>query len=174
MTLTNSAQCFHWEEYGFSLCIPDNSLPPNTDKCFVNISANLSAPFETPKDYKLVSAVYRITCEPKVCFRKDLAIKIQHCANSEFTNHLQFARKRNSDPGFTLLVDGDFSTNSSYGTLPVRRFSWFAVLIRKLLGMRVQENRYSAVLFHKILSAHEVDIALTICFNLLAHIKVKT
>ena len=173
MTVTNSAQCFNWEEFGFSLHIPDNSLPSNTDKCFLNISANLSAPFETPNNYKLVSAVYRITCEPKVHFQKDLAIKIQHCASSELTNHLQFARKRSPDPGFTFLANGDFSTNSSYGTLLVRQFCWVAVFI-SLMEWRVQENRYCAVLFHKILLANEVDIALTICYDLLAHIKVKT
>ena len=173
MTVTNSAQCFHWEEYGFSLCVPDNSLPPNTDKCYVHISVvNLSASSETLQGYKLVSSVYRIKCEPELQFQRDLIIKIQHCANSEVTNLLQFARKTDSDSCFTLLVNGDFSADSCYGTLPVNQFSCFAVLIGKLLGMRVQEKRYCAILFHKILSAREVDIVLAICYDLLAHMKV--
>ena len=70
--ITNSGEHFVWEDYGLNLTVPENSLPPDVEKCVISISACLSAPFQAPKGHDLVSAVYGINCDPEFEFVQDI------------------------------------------------------------------------------------------------------
>ena len=58
VVVTNEALDFYWKDCWFKLHVPENTLPEGTPEYRVNIKASLSAQFELPEGYELVSAVY--------------------------------------------------------------------------------------------------------------------
>ena len=123
----NKAQSLHWEEYGFRLHSPLNSISP-TDKCEVAITVLVGGHFKFPKRAKLVSAVYAISVAKPLL--KPLTLEIQHCVNLQTksqANCLYFVRAPLSNSRlpyeFTLLDRGQFYPGNRYGCIICHHFS---------------------------------------------------
>ena len=171
--ITNKKQDFTWKGYGLQLLIPENSLPAGVDKCVLHISVYLSSPYEIPSDHKLVSAVYNINCKPKVEFREELTLKIQHCANSA-SLPLSFAQVTANQ--LNVLENGFFS-DGRYGSIQVKKFCWYMILsrIQKFFGLDSEPEPcdYCALQFYKVVCSNfKVQIRIVICRNLEAHASV--
>ena len=177
VTITNDPRDFRWDTYGFSLTVPSNSLPPNVKKCVLHISAYLSPPFKIPQGHTLVSGVYSIKCEPQVKFKQNLQINFEHFASPKIEDQsclafLQASDQMVSQSGSSVLLEGDFSAKTCYGSLQVKQFSWYAIVLKKVSQVLYGNMRYSAMLFYNIRSVNEVDVEVAVCHDLQAHVKV--
>ena len=172
ITVTNSTQFFEWERFGLKVHVEENSLPTDIEQMTVNIKASISGHYESPEGYERVSAVFWFQCEPNIELKKQVTVEIQHCAMSEHTPELSFARavctQEKLPYTFTLLKDGQFSNQSAYGVLNLSRFSAIAAFIKKLMSVK---RIYYASLFHQTKeSGHEIYVVVT--QNIAAHLDV--
>ena len=164
MEITNEKQHFTWDGYGLQLSIPENSLPIGVQKCVLHLAVYFSCPYEIPPDHELVSAVYSIDCNPKVEFKQELTLEIQHCANS---NELYFARAVNLSKSVDVLANGIFKGSHS-GSIQLKEFSCYMIVqkLLKYLGL-YSDPVYCCVLpFYKVKQIHEVIIKIAVCKNL--------
>ena len=131
VSVTQSAQLFHWEGYGLKLCIPPQALPSHLNTCTITITATLSGQYQFPENTELVSPVFWLKCKPSCKFKVPLRLHIQHCALSGNSSCLFMARatcaQRNLPYTFRKLNDGVFSKHSSYGVVALDHFSIFGV-----------------------------------------------
>ena len=179
--ITNSLHHFCWNGYGLKLTVPENSLPHGVDKCILHLSVFSSPPFDFPKGYELLSAFYNIKCEPKVEFKRNVTIEMQHCADSEIAKELSFIRVGDqittmaSSHELSVLEKGTFLPNKSYGSIQVKQYSWYGIfrIFRRLLRRQTERiRRYCVMLFYKMQSSYEVDIELAVCQDLQAQVTV--
>ncbi len=161
--------------FGIKISVLENSLPEGIDTCVLHISFELSTDFETPANFKLLSSIYRVKCEPKVQFKKPLTLEIQHCASLSSDHHQQkfvFARATDQSKKFEILEGGHFPIGERYGSIQLTRFSRLGVFIRKVFGFPT-EKMYSALLFRKnSLPHHTIDVKCVVCQDLATHVKV--
>ena len=80
VSVTQSAQLFHWKGYGLKLQIPQQALPSHLKTCTITITATLSGQYQFPENTELVSPVFWLKCEPSCKFKVPLDLHIQHCA----------------------------------------------------------------------------------------------
>ena len=134
-TLTQEAQNFQLEGYGFKLHVPEGSLPVEVSETKVMVKVSLSGQFQMPPDCELLSAVYWVYTSHK--FIKPLTVEIQHCAvlsSDQQCSQLAFVSTKCTQKElpylFRIRDGGVFSCHSLYGSLSLSRFSGFGVVKR--------------------------------------------
>ena len=134
--LTNEAQSHEWTDCGFKLDTPHGALPAGTVPCQISVQASLSGQFKFPDNSELVSAVYWIFTPKNLRFCKFLAVCVQHCGTVEHwdDSDLSFVVAKCTQPDlpykFKFLDGGLFVPNSTYGSIPVTRFSGLGIVSR--------------------------------------------
>lgn len=123
---------FFWEDYGLRLTIPVNALPKDISTCKIIIKASLCGKYAFPEKMVLVSPVFWLKCVPSCKFQKPLILEIQHCAPPENTSRLSMARalcsQKHLPYSFKVIPGGIFNEYTSYGVIPLDRFSGLAVV----------------------------------------------
>ena len=134
-TLTQAAQNFEFEGYGFKLQISEDSLPAGVAETKLNLLVSLSGEFHMPLDCELVSAVYWVYSPNK--FTKPLTVEIQHCAppssdtqSSDLTFVYAKCTQKELPYTFKEREGGVFSCHSSYGALSLTSFSGLGIVRR--------------------------------------------
>ena len=108
---------YRWEGYGLNLHVPEGATAS------FSIKAVWSSSFELPDETELVSPVFLVSCEGK--FEGPVGVELQHCARVRKKGQksgLSFVVckvKRPKPPYQFELVDGQFSSSSSYGKVEV-------------------------------------------------------
>ena len=127
---------FKWQRYGLKLYIPEGAVPLEHPECKVDIKAGFAGQFNIPNDLHLVSCVYWLSCPIK--FVEPVTLEIEHCASlqdSSQSSSLRFIAAQCSQAElpyqFKVLVKGIFKPKSSYGSIQVSQFSFFAIGIFK-------------------------------------------
>ena len=131
------AHSFKWQGYGLNLHIPEGAIPAEHSGCRVDFKAGFAGQFNIPDDLQLVSCVYWLSCSQK--FNKPVTLEIEHCAslqNSSQSLTLSFIAAKCSlaelPYQFEVLEGGKFAPTSSYGSIQVTQFSFFAIIISKI------------------------------------------
>jgi len=160
------SQIFKWD--GIKLHIQEGAVPA---ECKVDVKIGLVGQFQFPDDYELVSCIYWLSCPQK--FLKPVRLQIQHCASIEDPSHVCFVVAKSSQQDlpykFKVLENGIFSRHSSYGTIEISQFSFFAIIIRKIFRRHI--SYYSALYYiQQDVNSWHADIVLT--RNLEAHLQV--
>ena len=126
---------FEWRGYGLKLRVSKDSLPAGMEECTVNIKASLSGPFQLPEDSDLLSPVFWISAPCK--FKKPVTLDIQHCASRDDASFsdLKFISAKCSQKDlpytFRQLDGGEFTADSSYGSIQLSHFSGIGITGRK-------------------------------------------
>ena len=147
-TVLTESLNFEWQGYGFELRIPEGSLPFDKREVRVNIKASPAGQYQLPEDSDLLSPIFWISASCK--FTKPVTMKIQHCAlieDEKVSSGLCFVSAKCSQMDlpykFQQLDGGDFTTNSSYGSIQMRHFSGIGVT-----GRKSTPRSYCAHLYH--------------------------
>ena len=131
--ITNQARSYCWDEYGFKLHVPKDSLETELSETTINVRVSLSGYFELSADSELVSAVYWVFCPHK--FSQPLTVDVQHCAPPSQCSNLSFVRTKCTQKKlpyqFKELEGGVFSQESFYGSISVNHFSGLGISKRK-------------------------------------------
>ena len=142
-TLTEAAQNFEFDGYGFKLQISEDSLPAGVSETKLNLLVSLSGKFHMPLDCELVSAVYWVYSPSK--FTKPLTVEIQHCAppsSDTQSSNLTFVHAKCTQKElpytFKEREGGVFSCHSSYGALSLTSFSGLGIVRRISRSSRIQ------------------------------------
>lgn len=116
-------------EYGISLSIPPDAVPPGEVQK-ITIQPCVSGPFKYPEGYEPLSAVYLIT--PKATFQKKVELRLDHYGRletDEQASQITFwsANTLSSVSGksvyrFRLLDGGKFTVHETYGALELKHF----------------------------------------------------
>ena len=160
LVVTNETMSFKWNDHGFKLHVPENSLPEDTSQYPVNIKASLSGQFELPEGYELVSAVYWVKISEK--FTKPITIEVQHCANFSDPNQLHFVHtihapkslvrtshaKKPLPYKFEVIDGGTFTLASKYGALSTTHFCGTGVA--KKVEPDVHSCQYCAQVYYTV------------------------
>ena len=173
--VTNSADTFNWDGYGFNLTIPQGSLPAGVDQCRLDIVASVAGKYQFPDNLQLVSGVFWVRPHPSGRFKQQLIIEIQHCAKMTSSTKLSFVRAYCSQkhlPYKFEVVDShaSFSEHSSYGVLKINHFSGYANAVKTTEG--VAEQHYIASLYYFEESPSISRIHFVITWNTDSHRKV--
>ena len=169
VSVTQSAQLFHWKGYGLKLQIPQQALPSHLKTCTITITATLSGQYQFPENTELVSPVFWLKCEPSCEFEVPLDLHIQHCALPDNSSCLFMARAtcaRNLPYTFGKLNGGVFSKHSSYGVVALDHFSGMCVVQEGS-----DERRYWSNVFY-MGSPNSRDIHFTVTWHDDAHVTV--
>ena len=108
-------------------------MPVEHTGCKVNIKAGFTGQFNIPDDVHLVSCVYWLSCSQT--FVEPVTLEIEHCASlqdSSQSSSLSFISAKCSQAEllyqFEVLEGGKFAPTSSYGSIQVSQFSFFAII----------------------------------------------
>ena len=170
-TVGEHEHLFHWEDNGFTIYFPKDSVEPQTT-CNIHVQYSLSGQYQFPKNHDLVSAVFWIQLSSTCKFEKNVTVQIQHCASRGQRDKLRFVRtlgNSNQLPpyNFQALEEGIFSNTSSFGTLNVTRFSGLAIT-----SHGPAERLYTAKLFYIGTTLESWFIHLAITWDTDVHNKV--
>ena len=139
------SQTFKWEGHGLKLSIPEGALLSDS---VIYIKAGLAGHFDLPSGGQLVSPVYWLYCDNN--FQHPVTLELQHCAiikHQSECSSLSFIVAKCSQKElpykFKILDKGTFSQHSSYGSVNVKQFSVFGVIMQWLLP-----RSYSAQFFY--------------------------
>ena len=165
---------FEWQGHGLKLHIPEGAVPVEHTGCRVDIKAGFSGQFNIPDDLHLVSCVYWLSCSQG--FVKRVTIEIEHCASlqeSFQSSPLRFVAAKCSQPElpyqFKVMKGGIFGPKSSYGSIQVSQFSFFAVGIFK----RFQSlQHYCSTVYYIQKHVNKWDVDFVIAPNLQASLTV--
>ena len=80
MTISTSSVTINMSNVGISLSIPEGALDPVESRLTLSVRPCLTGPFELPPDYEAVSPAYLIQPRGNGKLRKDVRVRIQHCA----------------------------------------------------------------------------------------------
>ena len=131
--ITNRARSHRWDEYGFRLHVPKESLEAGLTETTVNVRVSLSGQFQLTDDSEFVSAVYWVFSSH--IFSQPLTVDVQHCAAPSQCSDLSFVRTKCTQKElpyqFKELEGGVFSQQSFYGSISVNHFSGFGIKRRK-------------------------------------------
>ena len=112
-------------------------MPVEHTRYKVEIKAGFARQFSIPDDLHLVSCVYWLSCSQT--FVKLVTLEIEHCASvqdSSQSSTLRFVTAKCSQAElpyqFKVLERGIFKSKSSYGSIQVSQFSFFAIIISKI------------------------------------------
>ena len=84
-----SGKEIHFSDIGFSLNVPRYAVPYG-DLVKISVCALMNGPFILPTGLELVSPVYFISTTPKIVFKKDLKLSLDHWARLEDDTKLSF------------------------------------------------------------------------------------
>ena len=165
---------FEWQGHGLKLHIPEGAVPLEHTGCRVDIKAGFTGQFHIPDDLDLVSCVYWLSCPLK--FVKPVTIEIEHCASlqeSSQSSALRFIVAKCSQAElpyrFKVLERGIFVPKSSYGSIQVSQFCFFAIGIFK----RFQSlQRYCSTVYYIQKGVNKWNVDFVIAPNLQASLKV--
>ena len=128
---------FEWQRYGLKLHIPEGAVPVEHSGCRVDFKAGFTGQFNIPDDVHLVSCVYWLSCSQT--FVEPVTLEIEHCASlqdSSQSSSLSFIVAKCSQAEllyqFEVLEGGKFAPSSSYGSIQVSQFSFFAIIFSKI------------------------------------------
>ena len=151
--VTNDAQRFSWEGYGFKLDIPPNSLPEGMDSCLLHIVASVAGKYQVPENSQFVSAVYWIVTIPNgIIFRRLITVFIQHCCvlpSNEQPSNLSFVVARCGQESLPLIFERldakrqNFSDLPLYGSIQLGHFCGLGIV-----SPNSDSLIYCAMLFH--------------------------
>lgn len=118
-----------WEGYGFSVTIPEGSVPAGTT---VSLAVKLisSHGFVLPENQYPVSSFFWVSASQ--VFEKKVSLHISHCAcisSKEEASHFNFITAKCSQeilPYLFKSVQGVFTLHSDIATIRVRHFSIYA------------------------------------------------
>ena len=123
-----SGKEIHFSEIGFSLDIPRCAVQYG-DLVKISVCAFTNGPIVLPVGLELVSPVYFINTAPKIVFKKELKLSLDHCARLEEDTKLFFVNAAfNMMEGpnqFTVEEGGLFSQTS--GTTYSKHFCFGAI-----------------------------------------------
>ena len=163
---------FEWQGHGLKLHIPEGAVPAHTG-CRVDFKAGFTGQFNIPDDLQLVSCVYWLSCSQK--FNKPVTLEIEHCAslqNSSQSSSLSFISAKCSQAEllyqFEVLEGGKFAPPSSYGSVQVTQFSFFAI-ISKIFS---SHKRYCCTHHYIKKDVNKWDVDFVIAPNLQASLTV--
>ena len=145
----SSTQPREWKEYGLKLYPQEDSLPDGVDKVTITILASIVGRYQFPENFYPISAVFWLHCQPNCTFTKPIKIQMEHCANSNNTTKLRFARastfraQKELPYTFKQLDDGRFYSQDRYGTIELNQFCGLGVVQKDS-----NERRYYGILFH--------------------------
>ena len=112
-----------WDQYGFKMDIPQDSLNP-TDSCDIRVKVAMSSKFTLPHDTILVSTAYAISFSCKLL--NPATVEMQHCVSMDtqtqcdYTSFVVADCTARKGPYVFKYVDGGyFSPGSSYGKIQV-------------------------------------------------------
>ncbi len=146
-----------------------DSLPAGVDKVTITVLASIAGQYMFPENLHPTSAVFWLRCLPYCAFTKPIRIHMEHCANSDSTTNLIFARASCSQKqlpyAFKQLEGGLFS--GYYGTIEVNRFSGLAVC-----QQGSNERKYYASQFHLGQQVVPDTIHIALTWNTRTHIAV--
>ena len=136
---------------GVKLHIPQNSLPADCQQCELKIGASLSGKFKLPHNCELVSGVYWIQCPVKLS--KDVTLEVQHCCTR--IEKLKFAlagcTEKPLEPYlFQILEGGEFSKDSTHGSIQLSAFSRIGVVVERLVERLFLHRRYKAKMYRSL------------------------
>ena len=161
---------YEWQQYGLKLHIPEGAVPA---ECRVDIKAGFAGQFNMPDDLQLVSCVYWLSCSQN--FMKPVTLEVEHCASiqeSSQSSTLQFITAKGSQaelPYQFEMESGIFAPKSSYGSIQVSPFSFFAIGIFK----RFQSlQRYCSTVYYIQKGFNKWDVDFVIAPNLQASLTV--
>ena len=163
--ITNQARSYRWDEFGFRLHVPENSLEAGLSETTVNVRVSLSGHFQLPADSELVSAVYWVF-SPHM-FSQPLTVDVQHCAAPSQSSNLSFVRTKCTQQKlpyqFKELQGGSFSQQSFYGSISVNHFSGLAIKCKR--SEEVSDD-YCAKLYKSREGVHDCRFIFAITRNL--------
>ena len=156
------AHSFIWQRYGLKLHIPEGAVHT---ECRVDVKAGFTGQFNIPDELHLVSCVYWLSCPQK--FQKPVTLEIEHCASHQDNlqcSNLRFVVGMCSQPElpyqFRVLEKGTFVPWSSYGSIEVPTFSFFAISILKNFWSS-QNYRSTLHYIRKDVNKWEIDFVIT-------------
>ena len=134
---------FRWEEAGFTIFVPSDSLPSNFKECSVEVTAYLNTNITLPPSSLLVSGVYEVILTPHIEKpNKPFDFGIRHCVNLKPNEEqqLSFVIARGEEPTqFEYLEGGTFyvdpNTGAKTGRIDVTSFCYFAIVYRCFTGI---------------------------------------
>uniref|UniRef100_A0A1X7TSV5 Uncharacterized protein n=1 Tax=Amphimedon queenslandica TaxID=400682 RepID=A0A1X7TSV5_AMPQE len=115
-------QLMNWEKYGLRIGVQEGSLL-SFETVEAAVVALVGGQFEFPPNTVLVSAVYAVSLSKPLL--KQLKLEIQHCVDltgrPDLAQYLKFAIAPVSTPSlpyqFSIVEGGEFSSDSSYGSI---------------------------------------------------------
>lgn len=112
-----------WDQYGFKMDIPQDSLKP-TDSCDIRVKVAMSNKFTLPQDCILASTAYAISFSHELI--NPTTVELQHCVSldtqtqCDYTSFVVADCSARKGPYVFKFVDGGyFSPGSSYGKIQV-------------------------------------------------------
>ena len=161
-SITDShARSFEWQHYGLKLHIPEGAVPAACTECKVDVKVGFAGQFRIPDDLQLVSCIYWLS-GPQTPFLKPVTLEVEHCASLQDSSEcesLHFVAAKCSQAKlpyqFRELKKGIFAPQSSYGSIEISQFSFFAIFSRL--------SQYYSALFYiqKGLNWWHVDFVMT-------------
>ena len=164
---------FEWQRYGLKLHIPEGAV--HTECRVNNIKAGFTGRFHIPDDLQFVSCIYWLCCSQK--FAKPVKLEIQHCAflhDSSQYSSLRFIAAKCSQAElpyqFRVLKKGMFAPMSSYGSIEISQFSFFAIVHEKIREM--WSYPYYSTLYYIQIDVNTWDVDFVITLHLQAALAV--
>ena len=175
LIVTKEAQQYNWEDYAFTLDIPNNALPSDLDECTLHIKASVSGDYQFPDGLQPVSPIFWIRCEPHCKFKKEITMGLQHCARVKNLSKLRFVKascaQKERPLVFTALPEGtgDFTKSSlkSLAHIQVRGFSG-----RGVAQEGSDELCYTAKLYYYPKGVENCKVHFTVTLDTPGHRKV--
>ena len=81
ITISTCSVTIDMSDVGISLFIPEEALDPVESQLKLSVQPCLTGPFELPPDYEAVSPAYLIQPRGNGKLRKDVRVRIRHCAS---------------------------------------------------------------------------------------------
>ena len=169
------AHSFEWQGHGLKLHIPEGAVPVEHTGCRVDIKAGFTGQLNIPNDLHLVSCVYWVSCPQKLV--KPITLEIEHCASlqdSSQSSSLRFIAAKCSQTElpyqFRVLENGIFKPKSSYGSIKVSQFSFFAGI--GILERFQSLQCYCSTVYYIQKNVNKWDVDFVIAPNLQASLTV--
>ena len=165
---------FEWKGHGLKLHIPEGAVPAEHTECKIDIKVGMTGQFRIPDDLQHVSCIYWLR-GPQSPFLKPITLEIEHCASlqdSSQSESLRFVVAKCSQTElpyeFRELKMGKFAPQSSYGSVHINQFSYFAITIPRRYSW-FQQYYSSLFYIQKGFNKWHVDFVITlylqVCFE---------